>query len=267
MIQELERCDGFISSRKFASQTPARYVNLPAIRWTCRILESKREALPLGNLRIPDRFKLGLLLLAKISEESYQEILEAAKRAPSSFSSNRELVTWITSEIPTIPAPDLGKIVDSLTSLYRVRARSDLPVAKLAKDVKGAASELAPDISVEFENRLAALLPLAVFNVTAVKAKELQGRGERTLCDARILTDIRPVFEENIGSLPSAAIIVHTLQLGFHDSGSPSHREIYISLDSSDIREIKKVLERAEEKEKSLKSVLDAAKLRFIDLE
>jgi hypothetical protein len=233
----------------------------------CRTLESGREAIPVGNMRIPDRFKPGLLLLAKISTASYEEIVEAAKRAKSSFASNQELAVWISSEVPTMPVSDLGKIVDSLASLYRVRARSDMPISRLANDVREALRELLPEIGVEFESRLSALLLLPVFDVTAEKAKELQGRGERTLCDARILTDIRPVFEENIGSLPTAAIIVHTLQLGFHDSGLPTHREIYISLDSSDIKELKKVLERAEEKEKSLKLVLDAAKLRFINLD
>jgi hypothetical protein len=229
--------------------------------------EVKEGRQPLGKLRIPDRFKPGLQLLAKIPSTSYEEILTAGSHAPSTFATNRELAAWIASEVPSLPEADVAKIIGSLTSLYRLRLRDDVSSSKLAADVAIAASEFIANLGPEFEKRLATLLPLQFLNVTSVKAKELQIQGEKTLCDSKILTDIRPVFGESVGESPDAAIIIHTLKLGFHDSGSPSHRDIYISLDSDDISSLKKALERAEEKERSLRLVLEQAKIQLIDLQ
>ena len=221
----------------------------------------------LGNLRIPDRFKPGLSLLATMSDALYGEFFSASKKAPASFATNRELSVWISSEVSGIPALDIGSIVESLTSLYRVRVRSERSVSKVAQDITGATREFVKGLTAQFEERISALLALDAFNVASVKASELRADREKIYCDARILTDIRPVFEEVVGTLPSAAIILHTLKIGFHDSNSASHKELFVALDSKDIADIKKVLERAEEKERSLRSVLDAAKLRLIDLQ
>jgi hypothetical protein len=51
------------------------------------------------------------------------------------------------------------------------------------------------------------------------------------------------------------AVVVHSLKIVFHDAGS--HSEIYLALDSADIAKLKAVLERAETKAASLKSLLE----------
>ncbi len=135
----------------------------------------------------------------------------------------------------------------------------------LATDVTIAAREI-PNFKipegVDFTERLAALLALDSLNSIALKAKELQAESERTFCDARIITDVRPVFGENIEDSP-AMIIVHTLKIGFHESG---HKDIYVALDAGDIANLKKTLQRAEDKANKLKAILDKAGLRNLDL-
>ena len=221
-------------------------------------------------LKIPEPYRAGLSVLACLTDDSYAEILNAAMRAPASFANHRELAVWIASEAKGLGSAEISKLISTLTALYRLRARYGIAVQKLASDVTAAARETVPNFKVpdgvDFEGRLAAMLGLESLNVLAVKAKELQTQSQRTFCDARVLTDVRPLFGENASELPTTAIIVHTLKLGFHDSGSPGHKDIYIALDAGDIAELRKVLQRAEEKTQSLKAVLDAAKLRSIDL-
>ena len=235
----------------------------------CKAVKWSGGALLLADLRIPERFRGGLLRLAKLPDATYEEILAALNRAPTSFTTNRELVVWIGSEIPDIPASDLRMIVESLTSLYRLRVRSERPAPRVAADIAASVREFEPSAGPAFEKRLANLLPLPVLNVASVKAKELRAEGERTFCDAKILTDVRPVFGDGDDTSVTASIIVHTLKLGFHVSGpaSESHRELLISLDSKDISGLKKVLERAEDKEKSLKQLLNTANIRLIERE
>lgn len=111
---------------------------------------------------------------------------------------------------------------------------------------------------------LAAVILSISFNIVAIKAKELQLESERTFCDARILTDIRPVFRDKVGDKPEAMIVVHTLKIVAHEA--TGHKEFYVALDAEDIQSLKKTLERAEDKARSLKNIIDASGSRSIDL-
>jgi hypothetical protein len=89
----------------------------------------------------------------------------------------------------------------------------------------------------------------------ATKAYDLQTEGERTFCDARILTDLRPVFGKDIASGPAGMVIIHRLKLGYHNSEG-EHRTFYIALDAEDLVTLKKAIDRAELKARSLKSIV-----------
>jgi hypothetical protein len=222
-------------------------------------------------LKIPDRYKPGMSLLASLSDESFLEVFNALQHAPPASRDHRELSACIAPEIKTRGTKELTQLLDTLTSLYRLRGRMNLAPEKLAEDVYAASStdentKVQGDRASLFKERLAKFVSLESLNVVFAKAKELQLEAERILCDARILTDLRPVFGSNVGDYPSAMIIVHTLKLGYHDSDAVKHKEMFIALDSEDIVKLKDVLIRAEEKTKTLKSKLDAAGIRSVDL-
>jgi hypothetical protein len=182
---------------------------------------------------------------------------------------NRELAAWIAAETKDIGSAEVGKIVETLTSLYRLRITRDKAIPSLVSDVVEASREI-PGFKVaagvDFPARLSALLALKSLNIIAVKAKELQIQSQRTFCEARIITDIRPIFGETVEDSPTATIIVHTLKIGFHDSASPVHRDIYMALDLADIKAFKIILERAEKKTLSLQTTLHGAGLKSVDL-
>jgi hypothetical protein len=222
----------------------------------------------LAVLKIPEVYRPGVLVLAHLSEGSYQQVLDALSRAPSSFVRTRELVAWIASEIKDISSAELGKLINTLTSLYRLRSRQhEVSIDKLANDVTVAARDI-PGFKVgegaDLAGRLGALLALNSLNTIALKAGELQRESERRYCDSRVITDVRPVFGDSLDDSP-AMIIVHMLKLGYHDS-TPGHKDIYVSLDAADIVELKRTLQRAEEKAQKLKGMLEEAKLPPIDL-
>jgi len=90
---------------------------------------------------------------------------------------------------------------------------------------------------------------------------------ERLLLQAQIFTDLRPVFGEKISGPPYAMVVTQSLKLTYYESPTGSPKEIYIALDSKDIKDMKATLERAEEKALRLKDSLNAAGIRIIDLE
>jgi hypothetical protein len=229
------------------------------------------KGMPVAIQKIPERFKPGIALLGNMSDESYSEILEAAKRAPSTFLNNREVIAWIGDEVKTISKSELSTVIESLTSLYRLRLRLENTAEQISRDVadnvKQNASEFNVRAEVDLQARLAPLLAMSFLGVIAIKAKELQIQSEKVLCEASVLTDIRPVFGEKVDDPPSAMFVTHTLKLTIHQASSSDHAELYISLDSDDLVKLKKTLERAEQKERSLKSVFEVKGLKVIDLE
>ena len=219
-------------------------------------------------LKIPGRYRPGFVVLATLSDSSFDEFLTAAKHAPANFSTARELELWLGSEVTSISPEDLTKLVDSITSFFRLRSKYALTAVKLAADLAAGAREsisgfLVPE-GVDFEGRLAALLGVDAFGVIALKAKELQTQAERVFVEARVLTDIRPIFGEDVLESPTGMIIVHTLKIVTHEG--TGHKEFFAALDAEDITALKKTLERAEEKAKSLKGLLDKSGLKSIDL-
>ncbi len=217
-------------------------------------------------VRIPDPYQAGVSALAAMPESAFTQLREALSRAPSSFTDQRELTAWISSEVKNVPPADLTRLIRSLASLYRLQSRQpNRSAQQLATEVALAAREI-PNFQakegVDLAARLAELLVLESLNTTAFKAKELQSESERTFCEARIITDIRPVFGENLDD-PPTMMIVQTLKVGFHE---PEHKDVFIALDSDDILSLKKTLDRAELKAKKLKSLLDSSGMRSISL-
>lgn len=222
----------------------------------------------MASLKIPDRYKPGLVILAQLPDDPYRELLSAVQRAPKSFSNIRELVSWLSPEIKGVGSEDLSKVVNSISSLYRLASRRRVAIPKLAIDVLEGAQEGINGFKVaegvDFIGRLTALLEQEAFDLVSFKARELQGESERTLCEARVLTDVRPIFGEKIEDSPTGMIITHTLKLVYHEM--TGHKELYVALDDDDIASLTKILQRAGDKARSLRALLTAKDLHPVDL-
>ena len=86
------------------------------------------------------------------------------------------------------------------------------------------------------------------------KASRLQREGERLYCEAMILSDIRPVFGDDITSGPGSAVLTHTLKVSYH--GDEGHRDFFVVLDGEDLKALGEVVDRAQAKDESLRKVL-----------
>ncbi len=112
--------------------------------------------------------------------------------------------------------------------------------------------KLTEERRASFKERMIRLLGIESLG-TFAKAKDLQAENERTFCDARILTDLRPVFGKSIQDGPKGLVIVHLLKLGYHqDQGE--HESFFVALDAEDLNTLKAVIERAEIKAEVIKS-------------
>ena len=169
--------------------------------------------------------------------------------------------------ITNLSPDDTKQAVDALSTMYTIRAFNEVPTQEFIDDVCNALREYEELTSTDepnFRERLARLLDIESLNVAA-KGAALQSEHEHVFCSARILTDARPVYGKNVSDPPAAMIITHALKLSYHEGPGGRIREFYVGLGSRDIADLQEVLQRAEDKAKSLKAAIDVSKVKFID--
>lgn len=169
-------------------------------------------------------------------------------------------------QIEGLPPSETKALMEAVNTMYQIRAYADVPIEEFTSDICDALLEyeqLTQDQVSRFRERLGKILASDALSIAA-KAVVLLGEHEHLFCSARVITDARPVYGRDVASSPDAMVITHTLKLDYHGVGGKID-EIYIGLGSNDVRELRNVLERAEEKAKSLQATLEAARIKFID--
>jgi hypothetical protein len=174
----------------------------------------------------------------------------------------------ISKKVPSIPMEQLASILDVLYTIYYIRELSGVEPSTFLEDFMEGVQNV-PQLKAEkrglarLRGRFEQLLSTNSFNLLS-KAKRLQRDGERLYCDAKILSDIRPVFSHNPTSRPLGAVVTHTLRLGYHESGD--HKEFRVILDSVDLDALADVIFRAQAKDGTLRALLKDAKLPDLGL-
>jgi hypothetical protein len=122
-----------------------------------------------------------------------------------------------------------------------------------------------PEKWVIIEKHLSNILSLDQSLGVTSKALDLMTEQHNLFLDANVLTDIRPVFGPNADDTPLASTLFHTLKIHYHEDSS--HKEIFIALDSIDLKKLQDVLQRAILKEVSLKKWLNRLETPFMAVE
>jgi hypothetical protein len=206
-------------------------------------------------LSIPKDDRAGLALVREVPEGVLNDLLLAIEKSPASPIVNN------------LSPDDIERIMGTLTTMYRIRAIHDVPLDEFVSDICESLlehGELTTADEPKFRERLTKVLDIEALKV-ASKAVALQNENERNFCTARILTDARPIFGNNVSAPPEAAVITHTMKLSYHEGAGGRIHDIYVVLGSHDLADLREVLDRAEEKAKSLRNFFSKANMRFID--
>jgi hypothetical protein len=113
-------------------------------------------------------------------------------------------------------------------------------------------------------NNLIILLPAISQVRITQKAKELSLENKNNFYDARIISDIRMVFDdENMAKREQYAVVIHHLRLT-HFSGYDKYDDFYVTMDLADLKKLQETINRAVEKESSI--IQKNHDLEFINL-
>lgn len=91
------------------------------------------------------------------------------------------------------------------------------------------------------------------FATIVSKAESLNLESESVLIDTSVLTDIRPVFDDEVGA-PLALSVIHSLKLEYRSRSQafPAHVATFLRMDSSDLKSLRDSIDRALKKEDAL---------------
>ena len=193
------------------------------------------------------------------------ELLRAAfGKLPALTLSRTRLRNAVADGVSGLTSGEVEDIADLLGSLSAAIASTELSLSELIPSVLEAVGEESDLDESELKllsERLETLLEIDQLGLVA-KASSLLADYEHSFCQAKFLTDIRPVFG-SVKEPPSAAVIVHTLRIKYHKGGDIE--DFYVSMDGDDLQLLKKLIERAESKMETLAATLRNADVRLID--
>ncbi len=217
-------------------------------------------------LKIPEEHREGLARIARLSDADANVLVTALDDA-TAIRPTRRIADRI-EPTDSLPKADIHSIFDTLVALYTVRSTNEIPAATFTLDVcktmrvtDGNSPAIDGAESETLQRRLSVLMAVDSLRL-ASKATELQFEHERVFDRARILTDVRTVFGEAPNDI-QGAVITHQLRISYVQGSDV--KEIYFALDEEDLGDLKKSIERALGKMRSLEGLLERAGVKDLD--
>jgi hypothetical protein len=224
----------------------------------------------MASIKIPERYQNGLVAILALDDDALEKLISVLQNAPLKMFPP-SLSQSIAPNLEDIPTGVLNDIVETLLSLYFTKQHHETPPDSMAEDITNAVQEsdlkefrLPTEDREVFKNRLIRLLSIERLE-TLSKGLVVLRTSENVFHDARIITEIRPIFGSDPEIAPTAAVILHMLNVTYHREGEM--KEFYMALDPDDLDMLRDVIDRAELKAESLRSLLDTAKIAYLDTE
>jgi hypothetical protein len=209
---------------------------------------------PVASLRVPERFRVGIVTVANLTDASFADLLKSLK-SHSTDDTVAGLATKIQNEVPSISLGKCEGIIAAVSSMQAVQKSSHSDVAKFASDIWDALKEDVPEFlencdEETIKSRMATLLAESPIHLVSTKVAELRNEIERNFCGARILTDLRTAFPDDATKRP-VLTVMQTLEVMYHDDMG-RHREFYVNVDDNDLIILKDAVARAIQKKATL---------------
>jgi hypothetical protein len=217
----------------------------------------KREGHVMPNLTVPEQHASGFARIIGLSSEESQHVVDALSLAKSV--KVKELADIIGTALPALTKDQAREIVGALLSLYSARTGMDLTVDAFVTALLEASHSVVESVDGHelpsrdtIEKTLRDLLSIRPLSMIA-KARNLHADHENTFCAARILTDLRAVFDVDVKEVPAGFVMTHILKLAYHHAGK--HTELHVAMDKVDVDNLLLALQRAKTKAATLTAI------------
>lgn len=218
----------------------------------------------MAKIQIPKQFLDGFKELYKIDENDFQRLIESLKLVPVGLGPN----TFLKTLKSKLDSPWTSSVAMTIFSLGNLLESQDFGIEELAQELTlsycdGLNIHLSDEDKKKYSARNLALLNNLGSLKLSIKALNILTENENNYIESHIISDIRLVFQEELDHKERNAVILHQLKFEFRKSGEMS--QFFIALDNSDLKKLKKQIERALIKEELMKKDYSDS-ISFIDI-
>lgn len=219
------------------------------------------------KLKVPDRYAPALAEFLRLSPQELAGFLRTIREEQPNLALS-ELAETIATRL-SIDKARIEEIIRLLTSLQMAQEGLGLSVGDLVAQLRAAMEasgkeELSHPDWAGFQEAIADALSEETALAVSSKALDVMQDHAKIYCYGRILTDLRPIFKADVSQEPSAFVAVHTLKLAYHEAGE--HKEFFVALDRSDVKQLADLLARALKKEEALKALTQNKGLKILEV-
>jgi hypothetical protein len=198
---------------------------------------------------------------AALPARQAQRVGSVLSKLPS-FATKAAIREAVREVLPVDSQIDGTELVRALSLVAGQEGEADpKSVAKRLSDSKRL--KLSKNRRPSFARNIARLLASPVVQYYG-KADDVITDHARIFSTAKVLTDIRPVFGDDLSEPPPAAVIVDMLRIDHFDrkEGKGSY---YVALDHADLLKLRNVIDRALEKTKTVQQLLNTTGMTYYE--
>lgn len=218
------------------------------------------------RLTVPEPAKVGFQKLHKLSKRSLNELVGVLSQEQPSLRYS-ELMARIAVQVKSIKIEDLRDILGAVSGIFGGASDTKKTLAEFVQAISDSSDLALPESEkIKFRNAVNSVLSVKSLEVTT-KANEVFIEHEHVFHEARIVTDIRPVFLNDESGNPRAtedAVVIHMLKIEYGQDANT--KSFYVALDSRDLVDLRNSVDRAIAKEDICKDSLEKAEIRRLEV-
>jgi hypothetical protein len=212
----------------------------------------------MATLQLPQEAVDGIQQIAAIDSEIFARFIDELDSQLSvslAIESNVDAAVGASKALEGMTVDARKSLSQSIINLHFLASSADKTVDLVLRDVVESYFRHFPDAATDVdaiknvELNISAILNLRVLRAS-VKAWALSTDNNSLVLSSKILTDIRPIFDDNLAGPNLGSVITHTLRFNILTEGK--HQSVYMVADSGDLRKLRDVIDRALSKETAI---------------
>lgn len=210
----------------------------------------------ISSVDLPPSYRRVLVRLAQLTDAEAGEVIDALN-GTAPLADRDRLLDALDATSP-FADDGAGGVVDALIGIHGLRSAEGWGIDETARAIAWSLDDLDDAARSRLVARLVRALESEGLLLTS-KALDVLTDHDRVYLEARILTDLRPVFLDDPTSGIQAGVIVHTLRINHLVDGAEA--SFYVALDEADLEDLQGTLDRAVEKADHLRGFAAQAEL------
>ena len=216
---------------------------------------------------LPESAYASVKALVGLDDLQFDELIRLFEETPPVLDSEG-FVDSVTSRVTSF-SPDVARtVLTELITMVYTGSRNQMTSSELA----AALSEAALDANSEkfpFTDQQKSILESRLLRAFATRSLRVTGKAQSVVLDtdkryleARILTDLRPIFDDAADEIAAAAVI-HNLRIRYSENNDV--KDAYFSMSGADLTALTEAIERALTKEAGLSQLAQTSSIPKLD--